>query len=172
MDQQNRPEKENNNNTNSKQPDRSNRNTLNEQTIVAKDSIAYNTENLKAYLKTNSQKTNKPLNISVDAEKKPWLNDIRNGSKFYELIGYTTVGKVEQTFEKSHRQNILIKFLITIILIIIIILAFIIFNPIQMGVDFNKILGIKSDYNNSNIAETNYIVIEGNTESTNPVEGP
>ncbi len=162
MDQTNSVQNQNSNQPDQQIPVRSNTDNINEQTIVAPNSNAYSTEELKAYVKKKPQKikeTNEPDN-------KPWLIDQRKGAKVYELVGYTTVGKVDQTFEKRHRQNVLKRFLITILLIIIIFLLFIILNPFKAGTDFNRILGINSKYSDEEMRNQTYNTVqENNSES-------
>lgn len=128
-------------------PFRSNRNVLNNDTIVSDNSIGYDTKVLKKYLKKDL-KTNQSEIEQKDISEKPWEIDRKNGAKVYELIGYTTIGKVNHALQKEHRQIMLKRILITILLLIIIFLGLIMINPIKSENDFKKILGIDSKYGN------------------------
>ncbi len=129
----------------------SNSNVQNNQTIVRKNSMAYDTETLKQYLNKNMAKKKKDMK---EQSLQQMQEDIKHGAKLYELIGYTTVGKVNYSFEKENKQRFMRNTLITILLVIIIILAILIMNPIKDGVDFNKILGIDSKYRYDEMEQT------------------
>lgn len=140
-------------NTRNLSSDRSNRNSTNDDTIVKDISVGYDTHTLKKYLKkdiTSSLDKSK----STQSKKKPWEIDRENGAKVYELIGYTTVGKINHVFQKERRQIILKRILITILLVSIILLGLIIINPINNKNDFKKILGIDSKYGKTETTET------------------
>ena len=63
-------------------------------------------------------------------------------------VGYTTVGKINRTFEKEHRQIVLRKFLVTAIIVLVLLIGFIILNPFKSTSDIKRILGIDSKFNN------------------------
>ncbi len=146
------------NNINSNQANvsshKSNRNILNEETIVQNNSVRSDSNTLKQYFKKNTVKTKKDIN---QRNLEQMEQDIKNGSKQYELIGYTTVGKINHNFEKENRQKFIKNTLITILLIIIILLTILIMNPFKDGIDFNKILGLDSKYQNLSEIESESI---------------
>lgn len=133
---------------------RSNRNLQNDQTIIRENSTAYNTETLKQYLHENDVKKRKDIK---EQNLEQMQEDLKHGSKLYELIGYTTVGKVNYSLEKEKKQRFLKNTLITFLLIIIMILIILIKNPIKGGIDFKKILGIDSKYKYDDMEQTDSI---------------
>lgn len=130
-----------------KRHDGSNRNYVNDKTIVKADSIGFNTKSLRQYLKTDNEM--RLQNSSKDHDSNsPLALAEKSGSKIYKLVGYTTVGKINRTFEKEHRQIVLRKFLVTAIIVLVLLIGFIILNPFKSTSDIKRILGIDSKFNN------------------------
>lgn len=125
----------------------SNQNFLDEQTIVKENPIGYGTEDLKQYLNKNS---NNQINEIPEGQIKPWEDDRRNGAKVYELIGYTTAGKINQKSARENNQFFIKKILIVVLLITILILAIVIINPMKDEYDWKRILGINSKFSDAN----------------------
>ncbi|HHU54170.1 MAG TPA: hypothetical protein GXZ43_08915 [Clostridiaceae bacterium] len=123
----------------------SNRKFSNDDTIIKEPAIRLNTETLKQYLKP-ARNINLPDSQREQVSYKPWEIDRRNGSKVYELVGYTTLSKIHHGIKKEKRQSLLKRILITLMLFIIIVIILYALNPIKDLVDFRRIIGIKSMY--------------------------
>ncbi|HHT24631.1 MAG TPA: hypothetical protein GXZ76_03795 [Clostridiaceae bacterium] len=136
----------------------SNRNVVNEDTIIKEPAIRLNTETLKQYLKPIDKIDSQNHNLARDTEK-PWEIDRKNGSKVYELIGYTTLSKIRHGVKKENQQSLLKRILITLMLFVIIFIILYAMNPIKDLIDFRRIIGIKSMYGE------NYIDAKNNNES-------
>ena len=121
----------------------SNRNVVNDDTIIKKQAIGLNTETLKQYLKPVEKIDSQNYNPDRDFEK-PWEIDRRKGSKVYELIGYTTLSKIHHGIKKDNRQSLLKRILIALMLFVIIFIILYVMNPIKDLVDFKRIIGIES----------------------------
>ncbi|MGB4609981.1 MAG: hypothetical protein WBH77_05075 [Saccharofermentanales bacterium] len=141
----------------------SNRKVVNDDTIIKEPAIRLDAETLKQYLKP-VDKTKTPDSNQVQAKDKPWEIDRKNGSKVYELIGYTTLSKIHHGIKKENRQSLLKRVLITLMLFVIIFIILYVMNPIKDLVDFRRIIGIESMYGE------NYSKIQEPTDINNDPE--
>lgn len=128
-------------------PGRSNRKSVDDETIVKTNSIAYNTATLSKYLKNEEEIKAQRARQEQD-QKSPLLAAEKTGAKIYKLVGYTTVGKINRAFEKEHRQRFLKKLLATAIIVLILLIGLIMINPFKSTLDIKRILGLNSKFNN------------------------
>ncbi|NLJ94050.1 MAG: hypothetical protein GX326_00945 [Clostridiaceae bacterium] len=138
----------------------SNQNFSNDETIVKENPTAYSTEELQKLLKKNKQKNHLATKSTKENDSKPWEVDRKNGAKVYELIGYTTAGKINQKSDRENRQYFIKRILILVLLISILILTLIIINPFKENSEWKRILGIDSYLKNSEQEEIEINIID------------
>ncbi|NLJ70177.1 MAG: hypothetical protein GX328_01760 [Clostridiaceae bacterium] len=144
----------------------SNGNLSNDDTIINESAIRLDTRSLKKYLKPADKidSPNTKQNIDLD---KPWEIDRKNGSKVYELIGYTTLSKIQHGIKKDNRQSLLKRILITLMLFVIIFIILYAMNPIKDLIDFKRIIGIESMYGEDYGKKENHQESINSQEQTN-----